>query len=717
MKRFSIYVLFLCILNTASAQNGMLDDLTNVCDHHASSKELRLINATALLVANSPQYITYNASSNTYSINTEAMTRRVGDDIPICETSRFYGETHVPGNSGRTGFLIAPDMVMTAPHAGATFTPTHWKIVFRDSKSTAEGSDCTNFTWTDIPASNVYNPIGGVVNTYTQTPTGRYDYAVIKLDRSVVDRQPLKIRRSGTPQVGDILVSAGYPFRGAEKFDTAGVVIAVNAQSVPGQYNVSFPGNDIFYNIHGFEGSSGSPIYNLKDDVVEQVQANATSASWIYSTGAPCTYAAQNNYLSDNNGPIANVSEMIPRNEVLVKPLDKITRVLDLNPNTTLFSTTYSIQSARPEGGEIVSITPIAGAGGDPSSAPSLSLSAPPGNYTIPSEGMNFTITGDIRNLNRCGIWDYELNVRDVTNTFDNIIRHRYEVGVREFSVAPNDEWVIEDLGSPYEQTKTYTIKNVRPTPTHVVVSVDGTLPWSRLVRVNGQGWVSFDLGPTGSSNDSVTFTLSIDPTVAATTSIGTTYRGNVTVYNQPFNCSYQGHVRRYFTFTRGVQMFDSYTQPGVLEPPSGTTFGPPKRFDIDLSNETETCLDSISLDIGDPLLMFGTFEQWVKDLKIVLTSPSGQSGVLWDRQAYPGPHYGSSVVFEWYSSSPIQSLHLDDPTSPPLGGAMLSDFVGSTSRLKGHWLLDISSSGSGFSIVGPVRMKVKLKTQCFNKQ
>lgn len=373
---FSIIALSLVHYGIDSASaSGSLSDIKDVCSISASPAALKVINATALLVANDPSLISFNPSTNTYSISTTAFTERNG--YPICSTSRFYGEEHISGDRARTAFMVGQDMMMTAAH-GANFDAFHWKVVFRHSKVTGDSSDCTNFTWQNIPASDVYSPVALVTNTYALSPTGRYDYAVIKLDRPVVGRRPLKIRRSGNARIGDTLISAGYPFRGEEKIDTNGIMAYLNYEGGDqDNFHLQYPGNDIPYNLHGTDGSSGSPIYNVDDDVVEQVVAYSSNMSWSW-TEDNCVVAAQDDEYKDTNGQVAHVQDQIPRGEVLVSPLDlvvhrkRLTGFGGSGGSGSLDTKNYSIETAHPGvGNETVVIGNVQGPTG-PSKAPRI---------------------------------------------------------------------------------------------------------------------------------------------------------------------------------------------------------------------------------------------------------------------------------------------------------------------------------------------------------
>lgn len=709
----------LLISANVMALSGSMSDLKNVCDHVASPKELRLINATALMVANDPAFIQYNASTNTYSITNEAFVTSGG--VSICQGSPFYGEPHINGNAGRTGFLIAPDKIMTAAHASpANFTPNHWLIVFRSSKTSGEDAGCTNFTWENIPAANVYYPNGAVANTHDEIPEGKYDYAVIQLNRPVTDRRPLRVRRSGGGRSGDLLVAVGYPNRGGEKIDTNGVLVLKDAP--PGtrpfdsnfQLRIWYSGNDALYNIHGLDGSSGSPIYNVDDDVVE------SAISYGYSSDIPapvsgCTSVVQTNFIGDTNGRLADVQSEIPRSEVLVRPMDYIEHILPLNPPAAVFSNHYSIESARPNGGELVNVGAIIGPSGDPSKYPVVASTMTSGGRLVPVSGLQFDISADASSVASCGIYDYELNVKDVTNDFNNVIRRRFEIGMKAFSLEPSDAWELKKLGLPYEDARTYTVRNVRPTATHVMVSTYAGYPFKDFLRVNGGGLVSLDLGPAGSSTDSATVVVSINQTAADGLPMNVVHQGRIVFYHQPFNCAVpwqSSYVNRDVSFLKGQQLVESQTEPDLLPIPASGGYGSPLRFEIDLSGmNSGPCVKDLNVTIGlpSPALTLGDAAQ---TLKLVLVSPSGMTRTLWNGNQVPGQNYIVTIYDETLGY--LESLYLDDQIAPPLGGSLLSAFSGRP--ISGKWFLDAStSSASGLVGAGPARIEFARADNCLD--
>lgn len=701
IKAIAATFLGVAVLIGLAHARDQLDDLKDVCNYAASDQEARLINATAMLVPAGAVHP--NPGLQTYYIDTQPFYYTdVDQGTAICTDSRFYAETAVVG--GRTGVLIAPDMILTAPHVNP-IDPTQWAVVFRASMATLGGVGCSNFTWSSIPASDVYFPASHstVMNSFGGATGSQYDYAVFQLAVPVVGRAPVKIRRSGAPRFGDIVISPGYPNHTAEKLSSAtvftGIEGATGGPRLPGDYLYA-------HFLNGFVGSSGSPLWDVEDETIDAGVRESNNTGLVFDPVAQCSYASEIGLIAAVNGPIVGVASLIPRAEVLVAPLDYVDRILDIHPSSPTFTNHYTATTARAgQGGELIDIEKISWPSG--TGDPNVSLSIPTGFYNAPANGpLTFDVNADISNVNTCGTWDYELNVHDITNDQNNIIRHHFEIGLREYSVTPDDDWVVNDLSAPYQESKTYTLTNVRPTPTHVMVSQDSSLPDSDLILINGTATASFDLGPKGSGTDTATVVLTLNQTVAAATTLGVEYHGRIAIYNQPFNCSAppdDWYIYRNLTFKRGEQIFTGSPATGFLPPPAaGQPYGTPVRFDLDLSGEdASTCVQDLNLYLGVPPGLNGlTVAYAASFLKIQVTPPGGVARVLWQSNALPGSEYERDVLDAQGDSIP--ALYLDDQIAPPLGPYLLSAFNGWHAR--GHWYMDVSSSGPGF-LVTPAQL------------
>jgi len=693
----------LSVIASSASALDQLDDLKDACSFVASPQEARLVNATAFLV---PAGAVHLDAGGTYHIDNAPLTYLPNNPHPICSDSRMYSEPAVSG--GRTGVLIAPDLILTAAHANP-LDPTQWVVVFRDSQVTAGATGCSNFTWTGIPANDVYVPASTstVANFYVGPTDNRYDYAVFQLNRSVIGRDPVKIRRSGSPKIGDVAVSPGYPQNTAEKVSSAGVFAGLYPQTLPPFYVGDY---EYANNLNGFPGSSGSPVYDVSDETIDALVKGSLTVGWTANLDeGGCLYAYDNGALSPTNGPLVDIESGIPRYEILVKPLVDVLHKSALGAPTDQPVTIYSISPAS-SGGNLIFLNSISGPSGAANTTPVVSLSPSPGIYTVPAGGMTLNFNADTSAITQCGAWDYVENVLDISRNENNYIRHRFEVGLVEINAEPQDDWIIEDFGPSYPATRTYTVKNVRPSPTTIEVYAGGDLP-SSVVTINGGGLTTATLGPAGSPTDTATFVVGISSSINAVTSPNTDYNLFIDFANTNYQCSAQDVQQRNIHFRRNERKVISAQSSTLLTSPSqGQTFGPAARFDFDLTGATSYCVTDVNLDIGMPTGIASGPTSEVPTLQITLTAPSGQTGVIWDRNAFPGGAYG---ITDTISGITMPMLHLDDQTSVPLGPAHLNHFIGA--QVPGHWYVDVRSAGGAIDIIGPNRIDISGNT-CTSK-
>ncbi|MCR9203135.1 MAG: serine protease [Halobacteriovoraceae bacterium] len=177
----------------------------------------------------------------------------------LCEEERFALQNVLPIC---TGFLVAPDIMVTAGHC-----------------ITSE-EECERFAWvfdytkgtTKIPNENIYNCKEILGRETKDTYLTLKDYAVIRLTRKVEGRKPLKFRRKGRPNLGTPLVVIGHPIGLPQK-------IANGAEVKIGHYSGLFTPirslirkrHFIMANVDTFVGNSGSPVFNEDTGEVEGI--------------------------------------------------------------------------------------------------------------------------------------------------------------------------------------------------------------------------------------------------------------------------------------------------------------------------------------------------------------------------------------------------------------------------------------------------------------
>jgi hypothetical protein len=182
----------------------------------------------------------YSASSYTFDTG-----YTLKEAMNTCPSERFSNQP-VIGNC--TGFLIAPDILLTAGHCFA------------------QGQfDCDSMSWVFdyvkgrnvIAKRDVYN----CKELMVQNTSGIFrtnDYAIVKLDRRVSGRGFLKLRTSGQAKKNDPVVVIGHPMGLPMK-------IAGNA-SIRSKRSRYF-----FTDLDTYGGNSGSPVFNAITGLVEGI--------------------------------------------------------------------------------------------------------------------------------------------------------------------------------------------------------------------------------------------------------------------------------------------------------------------------------------------------------------------------------------------------------------------------------------------------------------
>lgn len=184
-----------------------------------------------------------------YTIDGETLVSMMS----LCPTEKFSNQPSAPICSG---FLVAPDLVLTAGHCIQNVSDCRGhKWVF--GYNLRDGSPEAISGLSKISAQEVYSCkeiIARTLDNYTYN-----DYALIRIDRAVANHQPLKVRTEGEVSVGDKLILIGHPSGLPTKIADGAVV-----------RNISNP----FYfstNTDSFGGNSGSAVFNADTGLVEGI--------------------------------------------------------------------------------------------------------------------------------------------------------------------------------------------------------------------------------------------------------------------------------------------------------------------------------------------------------------------------------------------------------------------------------------------------------------
>jgi hypothetical protein len=199
----------------------------------------RLVDSTVALVPVS--------SLQKHGLRSKLLTVPYGESQALCPTEPFYDQGTAPYCSG---FLITPDLVITAGHCISTPEDCNRvKFIFGFALHTSLERE-----W-DLANSEIYD-CKQIVHSVSHE-SGE-DFAVVKLDRRVENHAPLAYRQTGSPVVGQPLVMAGYP-------SGLPLKIAANARvrSLGAEYFLA--------NLDSYGGNSGSAVFNADTGLVEGV--------------------------------------------------------------------------------------------------------------------------------------------------------------------------------------------------------------------------------------------------------------------------------------------------------------------------------------------------------------------------------------------------------------------------------------------------------------
>lgn len=222
----------------------------------ASAALQQVARATALIVDTSALYIGDDREIWMRGASWSDRIRQA-EGAPLCATERFR-EQPAPGFC--SGFLIAPDLVATAGHCvnmGHTCEDIRFVFGYAYKQSAREDDvrrvTSENLYRCDAVVGHVYDRDAATVEDLTSKEYWS-DWAVVRLDRPVVGREPLPLRRSGKPAVGASVTTVGYP---------GGIPAKATSGRIVGAARELYFNTDL--DIYG--GNSGGVVVNRQGDV------------------------------------------------------------------------------------------------------------------------------------------------------------------------------------------------------------------------------------------------------------------------------------------------------------------------------------------------------------------------------------------------------------------------------------------------------------------
>ncbi|MDX6768610.1 MAG: serine protease [Elusimicrobiota bacterium] len=171
-----------------------------------------------------------------------------GRGMSLCTDEPFYDQVN---GAFCSGSLVAPDVIMTAGHCVRSESACQGtKFVF------GFGVKSQGVMPSSVGADDVYS----CKKLIAQTLVGNgADFALIRLDRPVTGRAPLRFNRGGDPANGTPLVVIGHPAGLPTKIAGGAKV----RDASPNGYFVA--------NLDTYGGNSGSAVFNATNLVIEGI--------------------------------------------------------------------------------------------------------------------------------------------------------------------------------------------------------------------------------------------------------------------------------------------------------------------------------------------------------------------------------------------------------------------------------------------------------------
>ncbi|MGZ3722215.1 MAG: trypsin-like serine peptidase [Bdellovibrionales bacterium] len=233
-----------------------------------NSPAFNLSQATAIAVLSSNVSTT---SPGKIKLETDHM------DEFLCHDEKFASDPSL--SYACTGFLVAPDILITAGHC----------MVNTGESRNEAGSYCEVFSWlfdfnsnddgnglTEGLSSEKLYGCKEIIYAIREEVAPYRDFAIVKLNREVKDRAPLKISLDAV-SLSDRVTMIGYPLGTPAKL-SQGARILLNT-----------PAEQSFItNLDAFEGNSGSPVFNAKNEVIGILTGGTPVESFTKDAGLNC---------------------------------------------------------------------------------------------------------------------------------------------------------------------------------------------------------------------------------------------------------------------------------------------------------------------------------------------------------------------------------------------------------------------------------------------
>lgn len=191
----------------------------------------------------------------------------------VCSDEKFASDPSM--SYACTGFLVAPDLIATAGHC----------MVNTGESRDERGTYCEVYSWlfdfqegvdfNRVSADNLYQ-CEKIIYAIKEEVAPYRDYALVKLNRPVEGRPPLKLTTQ-TLNTRESFSMIGYPFGTPAKLSWSAKLLLDNVER-----------QSFLTNLDAFEGNSGSPVFNPAQEVVGILIGGTPSQSLVTDASKGC---------------------------------------------------------------------------------------------------------------------------------------------------------------------------------------------------------------------------------------------------------------------------------------------------------------------------------------------------------------------------------------------------------------------------------------------
>jgi V8-like Glu-specific endopeptidase len=255
-------------------------------------------NRVDVFASTQPEFVKWSRS--TAAMIESSSLRAAGQQIDIlapsmtdrgfCSSERFSKQSTAAMCSG---FLVGTKYLVTAGHCIRSESDcASYKWVF-DYKTKSDDQKLVS-----VSKNAVYS-CKKIISRSLDEATDD-DYAMIELDRSVTDREPLKVRTTGRISVGEELVVIGHPTGLPTKISDG-----ANVRALKGTYFVA--------NLDTYGGNSGSAVFNVRTGEVEGILVRGEQDyNYDYNQGCRVSNICQNDGCRGEDVTyITNIKELL----------------------------------------------------------------------------------------------------------------------------------------------------------------------------------------------------------------------------------------------------------------------------------------------------------------------------------------------------------------------------------------------------------------------